>query len=531
MIIHKPFLIANLIFFLSSMAISYSMEQPSSVPAKKMLPSLVTLCVNIIANHLLSMTAFDENSAAIAESIDLLPQALRVLLAHRIGKPSPLCVVPPHFNWSPDGSKILVDVNEDKCLAIVDAIDGTILRRLANKNGKNFFPRGWSPQGSYVWAAVESKEALTKCFTVWNSSSGEKLYALPEDVCTQNSAFTADERFILQKVMNKPLAQFDAVTGNLIRTLGAPTFPHHLPKIDPQSRFIVYVIGKDAVFADPQSGKQLYTFPWNFKGFSNDGTFVFCYYPESGLITCFNLTTGEITQKVHPLSVYLPRDIKLDPSRTYLSVSNYQKEFVFNLKTNSMQTYEHDVLYTDTSLDHTKTITLDYNLKKNITTVLINTIEGAFLHRLAIPGRATNLFYFHNPEYVACRGDDKAGRIPGIDRCVLRALIHLSSGTLHLMQREHPYKPYIALRRKPPKCSSTDGKFWLLAPNHKDHEIWQLPPTPALTTPFAHALSCAILANNRADKLSLNTAALAIAQASPDSSIRKYATQLLRELK
>lgn len=216
--------------------------------------SLRALCMNKITQQCAINPQFK------TAPLTMLPPELAVPLLERlkstvtgstyVASLAPACI----YKMSPDGTRILEIPNDDTLpLCIRDGKTGarvlTLEQSLSadNKqpNSKNtrFIPIKWSTSGAHVYACYKDPSASFDNpkyqYKIWNAHTGRVFsYLIPLKPCAV-LYLSSDDRWILAKIMGKPLKVYQTSTGAFMKTLGKANSSHKKEKwYDPQHEWI-----------------------------------------------------------------------------------------------------------------------------------------------------------------------------------------------------------------------------------------------------------------------------------------------------
>jgi hypothetical protein len=412
------------------------LDESLEVPKKLLFQpqSLRTMCINTIARLCMTDTRFNATSLA-GLPHDLASELLERLKATISGVK---CIrsldKSSTYKMSPDGAAILViPSSNQQPLSILDAKTGmhqVTLKDSLNSdttktsNDRNrFIPIKWSNTGRYVYACFQLpytiKRSTEYLYKVWNASTGNPLpYTIPFAPCGK-LYFSSDDRWLMGKLMDKPLLVYESTTGTLKASLGPASESHKKQKChDPQHEWIIVPDEGNTQLYDAKSLALVRTIMGELKSISAEGALLATLHKDQARI--FN-RNGQMACSI-PLKDLSYFDMSFIPNSQILSVFDSNTEHHYSLETGQLvRTLNHshsDLCFLDAQASKSIIITKINGKNKNSKTLIIITAPTGNKY-IECNNTVKNIRYAHHKDVVAL-----------CDSREVHFLLQLETGTL-----------------------------------------------------------------------------------------------------
>jgi WD40 repeat protein/transcriptional regulator with XRE-family HTH domain len=173
-----------------------------------------------LSGHTLPVTGLAFNPAGTHLATTSWDQTIRVWSITPVGEALFIPINPPwslRVSYSPDGTRILADVPEEKSAIIWDATSGDQLLNLNEKNAQISLTT-YSPDGKLI-AAVDDKNII-----IWDSDTGKQKFTLSAHTAPITSlSFSSDGTRLISGSANGELIIWDVINGKQALMLQGPT--------------------------------------------------------------------------------------------------------------------------------------------------------------------------------------------------------------------------------------------------------------------------------------------------------------------
>jgi hypothetical protein len=430
------------------------LDESLEVPKKLLFQpqSLRTMCINTIARLCMTDTRFNATSLAglphdlASELLERLKATISIVKCIRSLDKST-------YKMSPDGAAILViPSSNQQPLCILDAKTGmhqVTLKDSLNSdttktsNDRNrFIPIRWSNTGRYVYACFQlpypKKRSTEYLYKVWNTSTGNPLpYTIPFAPCGK-LYFSSDDRWLMGKLMDKPLLVYESTTGTLKASLGPASESHKKQKChDPQHEWIIVPEEGNTQLYDAKSLALVRTIMGELKSISAEGALLATLHEENKTqpesiphrnrcpyqALIFN-RNGQMVCSI-PLKDLSWFDMSFTPNSHMLRVFNHSTEHHYSLETGQLiRTLNHplqsysDLCFLDGQASKSIIIRKINGKNKNSKTLIIITTSTGNKY-IECNNTVKNIRYAHHKDVVAL-----------CDSIEVNFLLQLETGTL-----------------------------------------------------------------------------------------------------